>query len=75
MASLGFFWNAGGIPAFHEVSCLSWFHSNRDRYRYRYRYRNRLFNHELTGWHRSVFLERRGEFPLFMKFHVFHGFI
>jgi len=34
-----------------------------------------LFNHEHTGWHRSGFLERQGEFLIFMKFHVFHGFI
>ncbi|HPW75901.1 MAG TPA: hypothetical protein PLJ32_07980, partial [Kiritimatiellia bacterium] len=25
--------------------------------------------------HRSVFLERQGEFLIFMKFHVFHGSI
>ncbi|HOS66080.1 MAG TPA: hypothetical protein PK251_15170, partial [Candidatus Latescibacteria bacterium] len=28
-----FFGTPGGIPDFHEVSCFSWFHPNRDRYR------------------------------------------
>ncbi|GEM_PF-2478010 len=33
----------GEIPDFHEVSCVSRFHPNRNRDRYRFR--NRLFNH------------------------------
>ncbi|HPK37853.1 MAG TPA: hypothetical protein PLH01_06190, partial [Kiritimatiellia bacterium] len=36
----GFFGTPEGIPDFHEVSCVSWFHSNRDRYRDRYRDRS-----------------------------------
>jgi len=52
---------------------VSGFHPNRGRDRDRYR--DRLFNHEHTGWHCSGFWERQGEFLIFMKFHVFHGFI
>ena len=33
----GFFGTPGGIPDFHEVSCVSRFHPNRDRDRYRNR--------------------------------------
>ena len=44
----GFFGTPEGIPDFHEVSCLSWFHPN--RYRYRDRYRDRL-PHTLTPSH------------------------
>ena len=78
------FWVSGfQVSGFHpnryrdrdrdRFSLVSGFHPNLDRYRYRYRYR--LFNHEHTGWHCSGFLERQGEFLIFMKFHVFHGFI
>jgi hypothetical protein len=33
-----FFGTPGEIPDFHEVSCFSWFHPNRDRDRYRDRF-------------------------------------
>ena len=117
----GFFGTPGGIPDFHEVSCLSWFHPNRGRDRDRYR--DRLFHHGTLSWvsgfhgfiqigigvgiaigidclpqntrdgtarvfiHRftqitqifwgiaRVFGERQREFLIFMKFHVFQGFI
>ncbi len=38
----GFLGTPGGIPDFHEVSCVSWFHLNRGRDRYRYRDRYSL---------------------------------
>ncbi len=38
----GFLERQGGIPDFHEVSCVSRFHPNRGRDRYRYRDRDRL---------------------------------
>jgi len=56
----GFFGTPGGIPDFHEVSCLSWFHLNRDRYRYRYRDRDRLFNHGTQPPHSLTAFEIAG---------------
>ena len=40
----GFWGTPEGIPDFHEVSCVSWFHPNRGRDRDRYR--DRLFHHK-----------------------------
>jgi len=51
-----FFGTPGGIPDFHEVSCLSWFHLNRYRYRYRYR----LFNHGTQPPHSLTAFEIAG---------------
>ena len=55
------------------VSCVSWLHPNRDRYRDRDR--DRLFTTNSRDGTARGFLERLGEFLIFMKFHVFHGFI
>ena len=55
---------------------VSGFHPNRGRGRDRDRYRNRLFHHRTHGMASlGFFWNARGKFLIFMKFHVFHGFI
>ena len=87
----GFWGTPRGVPDFHEVSCVSGFHPNRGRDRYRYRDRLFNHEHtgwHCSGFYPQiytdyadfwgiarVFGERQGESLIFMKFHVFHGFI
>jgi len=87
---LGFhgFWFQGFKVSGFQVSR---FHPNRGRYRYRYRDRSFNHEHtgwHCSGFHPQiytdyadflgiarVFWERQREFLIFMKFHVFQGFI